>query len=50
MASELHPSGTPSGKPKRLDQVRHEMHVRHLALSTERLYVNWIRRFILFHH
>jgi len=31
------------GKPKLLDQVRH------LALSTEKSYVNWIRRYILFH-
>jgi len=50
MASELPPSVTPSGKPKLLDRVRHEIRVRHMALSTERLYVNWIRRFILFHH
>ena len=50
MTNELHPSGMPSGKPKLLDQVRHEIRVRHMALSTERLYVNWIRRFILFHY
>jgi integron integrase len=49
MASEHHPSVTPSGKPKLLDQVRHEVRTRHMARSTERLYVNWIRRFILFH-
>ena len=40
MASELHSSVTPSGKPKLLDQVRHGVRVRHIALSTERLYVN----------
>lgn len=50
MANDFHPSIPPSGKPKLLDQVRHEIRVRHMALSTERLYVNWIRRFILFHH
>jgi len=50
MTSELPPSVTPSGKPKLLDQVRQEIRVRHMALSTERLYVNWIRRFIFFHH
>jgi hypothetical protein len=50
MASDVHPSIPPSGKPKLLDQVRHEIRVRHMALSTERAYVNWIRRFILFHH
>ena len=50
MASEFPPSVTPSGKPKLLDRVRNEIRVRHMALSTERLYVNWIRRFIYFHH
>ena len=50
MGNDLDPSVAPSGKPKLLDQVRHEIRVRHMALSTERLYVNWIRRFILFHH
>ena len=50
MGNDLDPSVVPSGKPKLLDQVRHEIRVRHMALSTERLYVNWIRRFILFHH
>jgi integron integrase len=39
-----------SGKPKLLDQVRQRCRVRHLAYSTEQTYVNWIRRFILFHH
>ena len=36
-------------KPRLLDQVREAMRVRHMALSTEHAYVNWIRRFILFH-
>ena len=49
MSNEAMHSVAPSGKPKLLDQVRHEIRVRHMAISTERLYVNWIRRFILFH-
>jgi len=36
--------------PKLLDQVRHVARMRHLSLSTERAYVGWIRRFILFHN
>src|SRR5256885_7800074 len=36
--------------PKLLDQVRTVVRVRHFSLSTERSYVSWIRRFILFHH
>jgi len=38
------------GKPKLLDQVRQRCRVRHLAYDTEQIYVNWIRRFIVFHH
>ena len=50
MTNELHQPGPPSGKPRLLDRVRNEIRVRHMARSTERLYVNWIRRFILFHN
>jgi integron integrase len=35
--------------PKLLDQVRTVVRVKHFSLSTERAYVAWIRRFILFH-
>ena len=50
--SQAKPNGSFSsnGKPKLLDQVRHALRVRHLALSTEKTYVDWIRRFILFHN
>ena len=34
---------------KLLDQVRDEMRVRHYALTTEQSYVEWMRRYILFH-
>jgi integron integrase len=33
-----------------LDQVRTVVRTKHFSLSTERAYVGWIRRFILFHH
>ncbi len=36
--------------PKLLDQVRTVIRVKHFSLSTERAYVSWIRRFILFHN
>ena len=36
--------------PKLLDQVRIVARVKHFSLSTERAYVGWIRRLILFHH
>lgn len=36
-------------KPKLLEQVRQQIRVRHLSRRTEKAYVHWIRRFILFH-
>lgn len=50
MASETQHSNSGAGKPKLLDRVRGAMRVRHMALSTEKVYVHWIRRYILFHH
>jgi hypothetical protein len=35
--------------PRLLDQVRQVLRVRHYAIKTEECYVEWIRRFILFH-
>lgn len=34
---------------KLLDQMRDRLRVRHYSLRTERTYVHWVRRFILFH-
>lgn len=36
--------------PRLLDRVRDTCRLRQLALTTERSYANWIRRFILFHN
>lgn len=49
MTSELQRPRIGSGKPRLLDQVSNAARVRHLALSTEKAYVQWIRRYILFH-
>jgi integron integrase len=35
--------------PKLLDQLRESLRVRHYSLRTEDSYVDWVRRFILFH-
>lgn len=35
--------------PKLLDRVRTEIRVRHYSLRTEQAYVDWVRRFILYH-
>ena len=38
-----------SNKPKLLDQVRNAIRIKHYSYKTEEAYVQWIRRFILFH-
>ena len=35
--------------PKLLDQVRDAIRVRHYSIRTEKAYVDWCRRYILFH-
>jgi hypothetical protein len=40
----------PAHPPKLLDQVRDTLRTQHYARSTEQAYLNWIKRFILFHH
>jgi len=35
--------------PKLLDQVRDAMRLKHYSLRTEETYIQWIRKFILFH-
>ena len=39
----------PNPKLKFLDQCREVMRFKHLARRTEETYIQWIRRFILFH-
>jgi len=46
-ASDIEPAS--SAKPKLLYQVSAAIRGRHYARRTERAYVGWIRRFILFH-
>jgi integron integrase len=37
-------------KPRLLDQVRQRIRAKHYSPRTERVYISWIRRFILFHN
>ena len=38
-------------KPRKLlDQVRDALRIKQSSIRTEQAYVNWIKRFILFHH
>ncbi|CAM5797704.1 integron integrase [Rhizobacter fulvus] len=39
----------PAAPPRLLDQMRHAIRVRHYSIRTEATYVDWVRRFILFH-
>jgi hypothetical protein len=43
------PLSAPTQAPKLLDQVRDKIRLKHYSLRTEQAYVDWIRRFILFH-
>ena len=39
----------PNPKKKLLDQVREVIRLKHYSLRTEQCYVDWIKRFIVFH-
>jgi hypothetical protein len=39
----------PRQQPRLLEQVREVIRARHYSLRTEDTYVQWIKRFILFH-
>lgn len=53
--AESHARSTPqpadrkTSEPKLLDRVRGQMRVRHMKWATEKAYIGWIRRYILFH-
>jgi integron integrase len=36
--------------PKLLEQVRDKIRLKHYSIRTEQTYLDWIKRFILFHH
>jgi integrase len=39
----------PSNPPRLLDQIRERIRYKHYSLRTERAYVDWARRYVLFH-
>jgi hypothetical protein len=44
-------SAPPSPKPKKLlDQLRDAIRIKHYAYSTEKTYVHWAKRYVLFHN
>ena len=42
-------AGDPAAPPGLLDQLRAALRARHYSIHTEDAYVNWARRFVLFH-
>jgi site-specific recombinase XerD len=49
MQSPAVAGSAPVSKPKLLDRARQHLRVRHYSIRTEQSYIDWIRRFILFH-
>ncbi|HET8760247.1 MAG TPA: phage integrase N-terminal SAM-like domain-containing protein, partial [Nitrospiria bacterium] len=47
--SETSLKASAEAKPKLLDQLRHTIRLRHYSIRTEEAYVQWAKRFILFH-
>jgi integron integrase len=43
------PAGQTAAKPRLLDRVRSVLRTRHYSSRTEKAYLGWIRRFIVFH-
>ncbi|MCY1281038.1 integron integrase [compost metagenome] len=37
------------GKPSFLDQVREQIRLKHYSIRTERVYCEWVKRFIRLH-
>jgi integron integrase len=49
MQSDVTFQAPPGSPPKLLDRVRQHLRVKHYSIRTEQAYVDWIRRFIIFH-
>ena len=47
----MEPENTPSSanSPKLLDQLRDKLRVKHYSIRTETQYLQWVKRFILYH-
>ncbi len=49
MATVPPSTATVASSPKLLDRVRWQLRVKHYSIRTEQAYLDWIRRYILFH-
>ncbi|MGH8581696.1 MAG: integron integrase [Gammaproteobacteria bacterium] len=43
------PTGNTPPAPKLLDRVRDKIRLKHYSIRTEQAYVDWVKRFVLFH-
>jgi integron integrase len=50
MMDEAKNNQNTADKPKLLDQVRNALRTKHYSMKTEKAYVHWIRRYVLFHN
>ena len=39
----------PGSPPRLLDQVREKIRLKHYSIRTEHAYVDWVKRFVLYH-
>jgi integron integrase len=44
------PDATGSSKSLLLDRIRDKIRLKHYSIRTETAYVDWVRRFVVFHH
>jgi hypothetical protein len=44
------PKPSNQNPPKLLDQVRDVLRTKHYSMRTEESYINWIKRYIIFHN
>ncbi|MGH8767901.1 MAG: integron integrase [Burkholderiales bacterium] len=49
MCPDPEPVPVPPSEPKLLDLIRARLRVKHYSIRTEQSYVDWVRRFVLFH-
>ena len=42
--------GTENRSPKLFDRIREVIRLKHYSLSTEKTYVSWVKRYLLFHN
>ena len=49
MPMDAPPSGSSARSPKLLEQLRDRIRLKHYSLRTEQAYVQWAKRYIIFH-